>query len=86
MTNVIVSRNRTIKVSTGGTAGIVDSITPVVLKNATNSVGRLDHLLDVDASNEVENATLVYDPNTDKYIVKKLDLADVTGSLDGGTF
>jgi hypothetical protein len=88
MTNVIVSRNRTIKVSSGGTAGIVDSITPVVLKNVTNAAGinRLDHLLDVDASHEVENATLVYDQNTDKYIVKKLDLADVTGNLDGGTF
>jgi hypothetical protein len=81
MTNVIIAKinnNRTI-----------NSNAPVVLKNVTNAVGgvsRLDHLLDVVPTGETAGATLVYDSDTDKYIVKKLDLADVTGNLDGGIF
>ena len=88
MTNVVVARKRDIKVSLNDTAGILDSNIPVTLKNSQVLAGpnRLDRLLDVDASGEIENATLVYNPETDKYIVKKLDLADVTGNLDGGIF
>jgi hypothetical protein len=91
MTNVVVARKRLVRVSTEATGGIIDSTTPVILKNNTTlngsgGVDRLDHLKDVIASNEVEGATLVYDAGNDKYIVKQLDLADVTGVLDGGTF
>jgi hypothetical protein len=43
-------------------------------------------LNDVDATGEVSGATLVYDAGNDKYIVQKLDLTNVTGNLDGGTF
>ena len=70
------------------TAGIVDSNIPVTLKNSQALIGpnRLDRLLDVDATGEIENATLVYNADTDKYVVKKLDFANVTGSLDGGIF
>jgi NADH/NAD ratio-sensing transcriptional regulator Rex len=81
MTNVIVAKinnNRTI-----------DSSNPVVLKQATNltaTIQRLDHLQDVIANNEVQGATLVYDETNDQYVVKKLDLENVTGILDGGTF
>ena len=89
MTNVVVARKRTVQVSTNATAGIIDSTVPVTIRNTydvSSSVTRLDHLKDVVATGEIEGATLVYDANTDKYIVKKLDLADVTGDLDGGTF
>ena len=88
MTNVLVARKRDIKVSMNATAGIVDSNIPVTLKNsqALSGPNRLDRLLDVDATGEIENATLVYNADTDKYVVKKLDLADVTGALDGGIF
>ena len=88
MTNVVVSRKRTIQVSANATAGIIDTTTPVTLKNTgiSSNITRLDALNDVDATGEVSGATLVYDAGNDKYIVQKLDLTNVTGNLDGGTF
>jgi hypothetical protein len=83
MINVVVAKKRT--------NGLIDTSVPVTLKNTptiTSGAGasRLDHLQDVVATTEVEGATLVYDSATDKYIVKKLDLSDITGNLDGGVF
>lgn len=83
MTNVIVVRKRT--------SGIIDSTNPVVLKplsvlSSAAASPRLDHLQDVNASEEVDGATLVYDAENDTYIVKLLDLSEVTGILDGGNF
>ena len=91
MVNVVVGRKRTIRVSANATAGIIDSTTPVTIKNTptlttTGASTRLDSLLDVNPLGETDGATLVYDAAEDKYIVKKLDLADVNGDLDGGTF
>lgn len=88
MTNIIVSRKRTIQVSANGTGGIIDTSSPVVLKNNPFVVGtsRLDTLADVAASGETDGATLVYNAANNTYVVKKLDLSDVTGGLDGGTF
>jgi hypothetical protein len=81
MVNVIVARPRNIQVSSNATAGVLDSSTPVTIKNSvsTNGITRLDSLVDVNASNETDNATLVYDFETDTYVVKQMD-------LDGGTF
>lgn len=81
MVNVIVARSRNIKVSSNATAGVLDSSTPVTIKNSplTSGITRLDSLVDVNASNETDNATLVYDFHTDTYVVKQMD-------LDGGTF
>jgi hypothetical protein len=90
MVNVIVARKRTVQVSTNATAGIIDTTTPVTLKNIPLGVGvnRLDKLTDVDASFETDNATLVYNSILDKYIVKKLEFNDLDGDIevDGGTF
>jgi hypothetical protein len=85
---VLVGNKRNVQVSANATAGIIDTSTPVTLKNTGVSSGitRLDKLNDVDATGEVSGATLVYDATNDKYIVKKLDLTNVTGNLDGGTF
>ena len=60
---------------------VLDSKTPITLKTTTSlgSITRLDSLLDVDAAGEANNATLVYQSNTDTYVVKQID-------LDGGTF
>jgi hypothetical protein len=70
-----------IKVKLSG--GIVEPITPITLKNTiqADASRRLDGLLDVvgDNANTVAGSTLVYDPGTDRYIVKLLD-------LDGGSF
>jgi hypothetical protein len=90
MVNVVVGRKRTVQISTNATAGIIDTTTPVVLKNnpvlGGGGVTRLDKLVDVAANNEVNGATLVYNAANDTYVVQKLDLANVTGDLDGGTF
>lgn len=67
--------------------GLQQSPAGITLKNtiATGGGGggvtRLDALVDVtpDNANTVAGSTLVYDPITDKYVVKLLD-------LDGGTF
>jgi hypothetical protein len=89
MTNVVVARKRTIQVSANATAGLIDTSVPVTLKNTpvlSTGVTRLDRLTDVVANAETSGATLVYDATTDKYVVQKLDISNVTGDLDGGTF
>lgn len=91
MTNVVVSRKRTVQISANATAGIIDTSTPVILKNNPSIGGgvgatRLDKLTDVAANTEVNGATLVYNAANDTYVVQKLDLSNVTGDLDGGTF
>jgi hypothetical protein len=89
MVNVVVGRKRTVQISTNATAGIIDTTTPVVLKNNPSiggGVSRLDKLTDVAANTEINGATLVYNSANDTYVVQKLDLSNVTGDLDGGTF
>jgi hypothetical protein len=69
--------------------GIIEASNPVTLKpvpTINSGVDRLDHLKDVNATTEIDGATLVYDIANDTYNVKKLDLSDVTGALDGGSF
>lgn len=70
-----------IKVRLAGNA--IQPIGAVTLKNTIQAETnrRLDQLLDVvaDTANTVAGSTLVYDPTTDKYVVKVLD-------LDGGSF
>lgn len=89
MVNVVVSRKRTIQISANATAGIIDTSSPVVLKNnpiVGGAATRLDKLTDVAANTEVNGATLVYNAANDTYVVQKLDISNVTGDLDGGTF
>jgi hypothetical protein len=91
MVNVIVGKKRNVKISANGTGGIINTTVPVTLKNtpvlsSQGAVPRLDHLPDVNASQETDGATLVYSANNDTYYVKKLDLSEVTGGLDGGEF
>ena len=80
MTNIVVSRKSNV--------GTINTSTPVVLKNnpTIGGVTRLDRLNDVVANSEVNGATLVYNSSNDTYVVKKLDLSDVTGAIDGGIF
>ena len=65
------------------TNGAIQPVTAVTLKNTiqADASRRLDGLLDVvaDNANTVAGSTLVYDPATDRYIVKELD-------VDGGSF
>ena len=90
--NVVVVRKRDVQISTNATAGIIDSTNPVVAKNnptmyvAGGGVDKLTHLLDVDAAGKQEGDSLVYQANTNMYVVKQADLNYITGEVDGGTF
>lgn len=89
MTNVIVARKRNIQVSVNATAGIIQPTSPVTLQKVptiNTGISRIDEMDDVNSSGESNGATLVYSSALDKYIVKKLNLADVEGDLDGGEF
>jgi hypothetical protein len=69
--------------------GIIDSSSPVTLKTSSvTSTGaeKLAQLKDVVTAGETSGSTLIYDEGTNEYYVRKLDLAEVTGNLDGGTF
>lgn len=63
--------------------GAVQPVSALTLKNTIQADvnRRLDSLLDVvaDNANTIAGSTLVYDPATDRYIVKELD-------VDGGSF
>jgi hypothetical protein len=88
MTNVVASKKITVQISANSTAGIISTSTPVVLKNNPIGIGvtRLDKLTDVVADGEIDKATLVYDSNSDKYIVKQMEFSDISGEIDGGIF
>lgn len=93
MVNVVVASQKRVKV-TANAAGAVD--TNVTLRNSIpyNSINfRLDHLGDVVEQNPSAGDTLVYNANTDKYVVKKLALSQLdidttvpAGDIDGGSF
>ena len=70
-------------------ATVSNTTSTIVIKNMAATIstgGRLDGLQDVISAGEVTGAVPVYDAATDKYIIERLNLADVDGSLDGGGF
>ena len=82
--NVIVANQKNIQVS-GGSAELITANPGTILSNPTFS-SRLDLLRNVDASNQIEGASLVYDVASGKYVVSFVDLKYVKGSMAGGTF
>lgn len=79
----LVQTGASIAVRTAPGGGLQQSTSAVTLKNTiqADSSRRLDSLVDViaDTVETPAGSTLVYDPTTDKYVVKLLD-------LDGGNF
>jgi len=88
MVNIVVSSKKAIRVTANTTGEVIQSSTPVTLKNTTKfSAGRLDQLADVSEPTTPEDgSTLVYNASTDTYEVKKVNLGEVEGDLNGGTF
>lgn len=91
MANIVVAKPRTIKVSSNATAGIINTSVPVTLKNNTtllsgNGASTVEQLLDVNVVSKITGATLVYDSTTNTYLIEPLNFADITGSIDSGTF
>jgi len=89
VSNVIVSKRRTVTVSSNATAGVINTSTPVTLKpisTIASGVTTLESLTDVVSTGETTGDTLVYDSASKTWIAKPLDLTYATGGLDGGTF
>lgn len=89
--NVVVGRKKNIQISANATSDIVSTNrNNVTLKNVptvtSGGLNRLDTLNDVVSSGEISGAVPVYNSTTDKYVVQKLNISDVDGDLDGGTF
>lgn len=92
MTNVIVAKQRVIQVTSNTLGGILTTNQPVTLRNTPMIVGSgsgattLTQLSDVGVINAANGATLVFNNATGVFEVQPLDISDVTGNLDGGTF
>ena len=84
--------NITVKVSNTGQLIATNPATVTSLPVSPST--RLDKLVDVDPTGEVEGGVPRYDVGTDKYIVGKLDFSDLTGDagdidineIDGGEY
>lgn len=64
-----------------------DTVTTIKKESGGSNYDRLDHLKDVvEGMMPADGSTLVYDQQTDKYEVKKLDFGDIDVDLDGGNF
>lgn len=58
-----------------------------VNQSTGDAVNRLDQLNDVEEGlTPSDGSTLVYNSVNDKYEVQKLNLSDIEGDLDGGSF
>ena len=91
MTNIVVGRQRNIHITSNATAGIIQTTVPVTLKNTPtlisgNSTLRVENLTNVNSAIETDGSTLVYDAETATFIVEPLNLSNLVGALDGGTF
>jgi len=70
--------------------GQLISTNPITVTSLPQSAARrLDGMVDVDALNELEGGVPRYDAVTDKYIIEKLDISDLIGTIgkiDAGEF
>ena len=69
-------------------SGRLSSIAPITLKNQIQEIRSIEDISDVSEIEVVEGATLVYNPENDKYEVKQLSFDDLSpdAPLDGGSF
>lgn len=84
----VIGRTSTqnLRVKTNG--GIIQSQTPITLKNQITEIKSIEDISDVSEVEVIAGSTLVYNPTNDKYEVRKLDAGDLSGTinLDGGEF
>lgn len=76
-----------VKIQNSG--GILQSTTPITLKNQVTEIRSIEDLGDVAEVNVSSGSTLVYNAENDKYEVKQLKMTDVNIdilNLDGGVF
>lgn len=67
--------------------GRLSAAAPVTLKNQIQEIRSIEDISDVVETDVTAGATLVYNSETDKYEVRKLQTEDLEGvNLDGGSF
>ncbi len=67
--------------------GRLSSAAPITLKNQIQEIRSIEDIFDVSEVDVSAGATLVYNPENDKYEVRKLQSEDFEAlNLDGGTF
>lgn len=68
-------------------SGRLSSAAPVTLKNQIQEIRSIEDIFDVSEVEVTAGATLVYNPENDKYEVRPLQNEDIDSlTLDGGTF
>lgn len=69
------------------TNGRLSTAAPVTLKNQIQEIRSVEDILDVSEVTVTAGATLIYNPENDKYEVRPLQTEDLQSFvLDGGTF
>ena len=68
--------------------GSLQSQTPVTLKNQVREIHHIEDLSDVAPVDVETGSTLIYNSETDKYEIRKINSGDFSGTLnlDGGEF
>lgn len=85
---VAIGKTTTQNVKVTNTGGVLQSATPITLKNQITEINSIEDIKDVAEVEVVAGSTLVYNPINDKYEVKKITQEDISGdiNLDGGEF
>lgn len=85
---VALGKTTTQNVKVTNTGGVLQSSTPITLKNQITEINSIEDIKDVAEVEVVAGATLVYNPINDKYEVKQITQEDISGdiNLDGGEF
>lgn len=90
MVRVVANKHKSVRVNVqvSNTGQIISSSPVVVQSLPATPANRLDALVDVDPSGEIEGGVPRYDVETDEYKVEKLAIEDLdpTGNIDGGSF
>ncbi len=84
----VIGRTTTQNIKVHTTGGLLQTSTPVTLKNQVNEISSIEDIKDVAEVDVSTGATLVYNSSNDKYEVRKLQAEDISGNinLDGGEF
>jgi hypothetical protein len=84
----VIGRTTTQNIRVQTTGGLLQTSTPITLKNQVTEISSIEDIRDVAEVEVVAGATLVYNPINDKYEVKQITQEDISGdiNLDGGEF
>lgn len=86
--NATIGRVTQQRVVVQNTGGILQTQTPITLKNQVKEITSIEDISDVAEVDVSSGATIIYNASNDKYEIRKLQSTDISGSinLDGGEF